>query len=485
MHITKTDFIQYLKCPNSLWLLKNDPDNYPHGEFSIFMEKLVQEGYEVERYVQEYFESNGKFEVSFQSEFKTQDGLFARTDALEIMGDGSAVLYEIKSSTSVKTDSNHNHIKDACFQKICTERAGQLIKRVFLVHLNGEYIREGEINTSEMLVFANITEDVADIESQTREEIEAALQFVASDQDLQGCTCREKTRSNHCDAFAIFNPDIPNSSIYSLPNLRQGKLNGLLSRGVVGLNGVPDDFQLTDNQRLVAKSAKTGIPQINETQISKFLSKLTFPLYFFDYETFSSAVPLLDGTGPHKQLPVQYSAHILEEDGTLSHKEYLEREARLPDRLVERMVKDIGPRGNIVSWHASFETTRNTEMSRLYADKAAFLSDINDRMVDLEVVFKNYYVDARFDGSTSLKKVLPVVCPSLDYGELEVQDGGSAMEAWWRMICASQKESDEIAENLLRYCKLDTYAMVEIFRFLARLVNFSSGMGAHQEPGIV
>lgn len=239
---------------------------------------------------------------------------------------------------------------------------------------------------------------------------------------------------------------------------------------VVRLQDVPEDYSLSENQRLVVDSAKAGAPLVNEAAISSFLSDLTFPLYFFDYETFSSAVPLLDGTSPHKHFSVQYSLHILDADGSLDHREYLEREPRLPDRLVERMQEDFGPSGSVVSWHASFEKTRNREMTERYPGSAEFLNSLNDRMVDLEDVFKTDYVDARFDGSTSIKKVLPVVCPHLDYKELEVQDGASAMEAWQRMINAAPDEADKIAADLLKYCERDTFAMVEIYRFLIDLV---------------
>ena len=470
MLLSKTDFIQYLSCPKALWLLKKAPDHYPHGEFSTFMQKLVREGYEVERYVQQFFDSACDRNVSFQAEFRTDDGLYARVDALENMGDGTTTLYEIKSSTSVKTDTKHNHIKDACFQKICAERTGQKIDRVFLVHLNGDYVRDGQIDPSAMLVFADITEAVNNVEAETSAEIDAALTFLASDQDMNGCSCIEKTRANHCDAFGIFNPEVPTPSIYSLPRLRVNKIGDLRSMDVLGLDDVPDDFPLSENQRLVVDSAKAGAPLINEAAISNFLSDLTFPLYFFDYETFSSAVPLLDGTSPHKHFSVQYSLHILDVDGSLHHKEYLERQARLPDRLVERMQEDFGPTGSVVSWHASFEKTRNREMAERYPGNAGFLNSLNDRMVDLEDVFKTDYVDARFDGSTSIKKVLPVVCPHLNYKELEVQDGASAMEAWQRMINAEPDEAEKIANDLLKYCERDTFAMVEIYRFLIDLV---------------
>ena len=121
---------------------------------------------------------------------------------------------------------------------------------------------------------------------------------------------------------------------------------------------------------------------------------------------------------------------------------------------------------SIISWHASFEKTRNREVAEAFPDKAEFLNDLNDRMVDLQDVFKSDYVDARFDGSTSIKKVLPVVCLHLDYSDLDVQDGSSAMEAWERMINAAPEEADGIARSLLNYCERDTFAMVEIYRFL-------------------
>ncbi len=469
IRLTKTDFIQYLQCPKSLWLFKNEPTEYPQGEFSTFMQKLVREGYEVERYVRKFFESEGDRDVSFQSVFETDYGLYARADALGHVGDGKTSLYEIKSSTSVKTDGKHNHIKDACFQKVCAERGGQNIDRVFLVHLNGGYVRDGEIDPSAMLVFADITEAVNDVEVETSAEIDAALVFLASDQDMSGCSCVEKTRANHCDAFSVFNSDVPTPSIYSLPRLRANRIRELRSMDVVRLQDVPEDYSLSENQRLVVESAKAGAPLVNEAAISGFLSDLAFPLYFFDYETFSSAVPLLDGTSPHKHFSVQYSLHILNADGSLDHKEYLEREPRLPDRLVARMQEDFGPTGSVVSWHASFEKTRNREMADRYPDNAGFLNSLNDRMVDLEDVFKTDYVDARFDGSTSIKKVLPVVCPHLDYKKLEVQDGASAMEAWQRMINAAPDEAEKIAADLLKYCERDTFAMVEIYRFLIDL----------------
>ena len=91
--LTKTDFILFLNCPKSLWLLKNAPDEYPHGEFSVFLQKLTREGYEVGRYVRQFFESAEGRAADFQTVFETEDGLFARADALEALAGGRTALF--------------------------------------------------------------------------------------------------------------------------------------------------------------------------------------------------------------------------------------------------------------------------------------------------------------------------------------------------------------------------------------------------------
>jgi CRISPR/Cas system-associated exonuclease Cas4 (RecB family) len=467
MQLTKTDFIQYLKCPKSLWMRKCDPENYPSGEVSAFFQKLTREGYEVENYVRQYFKNSKEGAVDFQRIFKTDDGLYARVDALQVTKEDKTFLYEIKSSTKVRTDNDHNHIKDACFQKICAERSGQRIDRVFLIHLNGDYVRAGEIDPSNLLTFIEVTEEVLRMFVETEAEIDEALQLLQKTQiDKGGCSCLMKSSAHHCDTFSIFNPEVPRPSIYSLPRMSAKKRHDLISKRVFDLNDVPHDYSLSDNQQVVLQAAKSGEPQINLAEIRNFFSRMKFPLFFLDYETFASAVPFFDETSPHKHIPIQYSLHVLEEDGNLSHKEFLQREPSLPRNLVEQLEIDIGPEGNIVSWHAPFEKTQNREMAIMFTDKTNFLNDINNRMVDLEDIFKNDYVDARFDGSTSIKKVLPVICPELSYKNLKIQSGTSAMESWQRMLKKDKEQADIIAGDMLNYCERDTLAMVEIYRFI-------------------
>lgn len=158
MSLSKTDFIQYLNCAKSLWLLQNRPAKYPVREFSEYAKKLASEGYLVEDYVRELVASyQAANEYSFQQVFKTEDGLYAKADMVLNNDDNSIDLFEIKSSTSVKDSNPHNQLKDAAFQTIVVTRCGHVVRNIFIVHLNGDYVRNRQVDPAELLTFADET----------------------------------------------------------------------------------------------------------------------------------------------------------------------------------------------------------------------------------------------------------------------------------------------------------------------------------------
>ena len=490
MYLTKTDFVHYLQCPKSLWLRKHKPKIYPHKAFSDFLKKITREGYEVERYAQMLFPDGvslpptidtamaktqdaimQKTKTLFQATVLTEDGLFARADILSRNDDGSYNLHEVKASTSIKKDKKHNHLKDACFQKITFERSGMRIEKVFIMHTDGNYVREIEIDPQKLLKKVDVTEEIKKIYDETEVEINNALSLLQAERvEEGGCSCLRKTKANHCDAFEYFNGALPEQSVWEIGNIREKKLCMLLDRDIQKIEDVTEDIELNDRQLRQVRSVIEKNVQIDEEKIQSMLAEMVFPLYFFDYEATVSAVPKIVGTKPWQQIPFQFSLHILDANNTLTHKEYLNENLSGTEKVLQafcEMVKDVG---SIVSWHASYEKGRNTEMAKMYPQYAEMLQNANDRMVDLEDVFKEAYTDAAFCGSTSIKKVLPVLCPNLSYENLAIQDGTQAMERWFAMV--EEKNStkhDTIKNALLEYCKLDTLAMVEIYKTVKNL----------------
>jgi hypothetical protein len=155
----------------------------------------------------------------------------------------------------------------------------------------------------------------------------------------------------------------------------------------------------------------------------------------------------------------------------LDHHQYLAREAELPLALIKSMEKVIDGKGSVISWHKSFENTRNKEMALLYPDKANFLNSVTERTIDLEDIFKAGYIDIAFGGSTSIKKVLPILVPELTYDNMSVANGTDAMEAFSKIIeLEDNSKKTKLREDMFDYCKLDTFAMVKIFEKISEII---------------
>lgn len=484
MHqLSKTDFIQYMNCPKSLWLLKNQPESYTKAEMTLFLEKLIQEGYEVEAYAAKLFpkaEALPDFgtpeytkealettnDTFLQASFLTTKGVFARVDVVQKQDDGSFHIFEIKSSTSIKTDAKHNHLKDACFQKYTLEQCGYQVSRVSMIHLNKDYVRFGDIDPEELFCIVDVTEDIEDIYPEVTQHIEDAVQYINKKEiNMTGCPCKENTRSNHCDSFDFFNPDIPDYSIYEIGRISKRKVQELLDMEVMKITDIPADYTLNEKQQLQVLSAKERSAVIDHHAIKEALGGLIFPLHFLDYETYASAVPKIDGIGPHQHIPFQVSIHTLQADGSVQHFEYLAESFELPEKLIQFMQKSTGDVGTYISWHAGFEQGRNKEMIKQFPQHAPYLEYMNTHMFDLEEIFKKDYVDYRFHGSSSIKKVLPVIVPQFSYADLEIQNGTMALDAWGRMVLDPNWDGDRASmrKDLLAYCELDTLAMLEIY----------------------
>ncbi len=149
--LTKSDFLQYLNCPESLWLKKNKPHKYPETELSDYDRKLSEDGYEVEELAQLLFPNAvkgirmGDLQDYPQTKFFFQVGftdgeLYCRTDILERTENGKWNIYEVKASTSVKKE----HLIDVSFQKYVLECCGFEVENVFLIHCNKDYIFNAE-----------------------------------------------------------------------------------------------------------------------------------------------------------------------------------------------------------------------------------------------------------------------------------------------------------------------------------------------------
>jgi len=227
-----------------------------------------------------------------------------------------------------------------------------------------------------------------------------------------------------------------------------------------------------ERQRRMQRVLLTGKPEL-APEAADEIKQLAYPRYYLDFETIGFIVPKWIGTRPYAQLPFQWSCHIEQADGTLTHAEFLGVSGESPMReFAESLINAVGKSGPVLVYNAGFENCRMSELAEMFPDLAKPLEAIIARVVDLLPITREHYYHPDMDGSWSIKAVLPTIAPDLDYANLgEVNDGGMAQTAYLEVIDpATDKERREtLIADLLRYCERDTLAMVRLARFLGQL----------------
>lgn len=468
MKLSKTKFASYITCSKSFWLRHRRPEMIRWAPPSAMQRTQMLEGQNVERASHPYLEATFGSGLAWQTTFET-DTLIARADFVRTNSDGSIDIFEVKASTKLKDSDGKDHIVDAAFQWLTASRAGKKVSSIHIVHLDGEYARAGEIDTMRLFKSVDVTDLVLERLKELEAEIDAAAAMLAEDEiDLNGCDCQFRGANSRCEAFAYLNPKVVADSAHYLPGIRKNRLQNW--GPAFDLRDIATD-ELTERHKLVQRALVTGRPVVDLAALEAFLGGVSYPIYFYDYETTGPAIPPAEGYRPYQAIPVQFSVHRLEEDGSLHHAEWLSDAHGQESELVNQLNAAIGPAGSTMAWHKSFELGCNTRLAHLHPAKAEFLSGLSERTIDLEIPFQKDYIDWGFRGSSSIKKVLPVMSPELQYRDDEVHDGTGAVEAWTQMIgLEAGCERSELRRQLLEYCKLDTLAMVRIFNVIQKLV---------------
>ena len=459
--ITKTDFVRYTQCPLYAWFWKNRPDLREGYQNS----RIADQGYEVEKLAYKLFDGQ---DVDFQAEVKT-DKYLARADILKRDATGIHI-FEVKSSTKKKTE----HVPDLCFQLNAFRDAGFDIASVNLILVNSDYVFDEKVGmeVDKFLKIEDLTEEIFKKADGFRLEMEQAHKVLTDEKEPSVAALKKTFKYPLPPKFSEYYWEgIPEFSIYDISNIRKNKLEALASRDILTIRDVPDDFDLSDSQKLQVQLTKGETNIVDRDAIKNELESLEYPLYFLDYETINPAIPFLDKQKPHQQVVFQYSLHILDEPGgEMRHVEFLHTERTNPiPHILAKLNENIGDKGSILVWYEPFEKGRNKEMAETCPEYQEFMEAVNDRVYDLMLIFKDKYVDYRFKGSMSIKNVLPILVPELDYKDLDIQHGGMAMDAIADLIEGKAEDPNILAKGLKKYCEQDTLAMVKIFEVLTSL----------------
>lgn len=488
MQISKSDYMLYLRQPAWLWLKKNEKETLPPIDDNLHA--IFNTGFLFETYAEQLFPGATRLGFSDYKEYislpkRTQDALRngSKTifqgrfeyddytficDVINVV-DGKLVdLYEIKSSTSAKLE----HEYDLAFQSMVLESCGYQVRNMYVIHVNNEFVKQGEINPKDITTITDLTDNVKSKKELTEQNAELAA-ATARKTIIPDPSPALANLGSYKEWLGIYRRHtvVPKYSIYDVAKLSQTQALQLEKDGVRLMTDIPANFVLTGKQSLQIQSTARDVPIVNKDSIAEYIDELEFPLYFLDYETYSGLVPYFDGQKPYQQIPFQYSLHILDNPtAELRQEDYLHSENSNPVSSLSAALKShIGDKGSVITWNMGFEKSCNTRMGQLASDYEAFYAKLNQRVVDLMIPFsRGWYVDKDFLGSASIKKVLPVLVPELSYSDLEIHEGGSAQRLWMETVLDEKRASEKarILANLKEYCQLDTLAMVKIYQVL-------------------
>ena len=487
--LSKSRYCKGIQCPKMLWMDKNMPDKAADMDETVLevgsmvgdVARSYSGDYELVHYSSDKQAMADKTKELIDSGAKTiaeasfvYDGLFCAVDILTIEN-GECNIVEVKSSTRVKDV----YVDDVAFQYYVLTNCGIKVKNVNIMHINSKYVRHGELNLQELFAIEDYTSEAKEKYDEVQENIDyirTYLDNIGSKEPIKDIDlCCDVPY--HCEYFDYCSRNLPEKSVFNIHRLNKDKKYEYYHDGIITFEDVINrQPKLSEKQRKQVETEYYNNPDyINKEEIKKFLNTLRYPLYHLDFETFQQAIPEYDGLKPYENIPFQYSLHIEYEDGRLEHKEFLAKEGEDPRRaLAERLCRDFPTDVCVLAYNMSFEKGVIQRLADTFEDLSEHLLAIRENICDLMIPFqKQYYYTKAMQGSYSIKFVLPALYPDdpeLDYHSLEeIHHGGEASSAFAKLSDKSPEEIERTRENLLKYCGLDTYAMVKVLDKLRKV----------------
>jgi hypothetical protein len=479
--LSKSKIISLLQCEKKLWMSSYKKDDASH---ELVVSSRMESGTTLGTLARELFPGGSLVENFDPSSAEVRTKLLLQKkagpiyEAMFIYNDIQVFidilvpekdgyhLIEIKSSTKVRDQ----HIIDAAIQTWVAKKAGLKINRTSVGCINNLFVYPGGGDYDGLFYLTDVTNDVSKYSSATKDWIKSARETLSKPEPSipMGSHCKAPYRCEFEDYCKSLTPNLP---IYPLRDLRlkKSKQEELESRGYTDLLEVP--INLIDDPKKVKlhQSILSGENYVSDNA-KKEIEAIAYPRYYLDFETIASAIPIWPGTAPYAQIPFQWSCHIEHSDGDIEHKEFLAEPNEDPQEACMKSLMNLFhgfKNGSMIAYNAGFEKKVLHNLASLYPESQALFNGICNKTYDLLPFCRSNFYNRDMHGSWSIKHVLPAIAPDLNYQALEIADGQMAQTAFVKM-CVEGLSGDEIVKlrsDLLKYCKLDTLAMVKIVRY--------------------
>jgi len=473
--ISKNLFLKTLECPVYAWHLYRGlipKDNSLSDEFLIMEAKkihnmaklLFEDGVQISGTFEECLQKTKEFvqdkniKTIFEPVFE-YNGFVAKADILHRTENNLWEVIEVKSGNKWK----HKYISDTAYISLIATKTIPSISKATLYLLSKDF----RLGNSIEELFNKVD---CSFEVFTKAEDFSILLDTVKDILLaeKPKTKKLKMPCKNCTLFKQCTGEGIEYHIFDLPRLSQLVFEKLCENKIYEIKKLPEDIELTQMQKVV-KDCVINDKVFVSPDLKKELEKIVFPCYYLDFESVMTIYPLYNNIAPHTQILTQYSIHKCDKiEHITDHFEYIADHTRdCRKQIVKKLIETLGIQGSIITY-SSAEKQIIEKLALLYPEFIEQLKLITDRIVDFEQILRTNYYDKRFHGRTSIKKVLPVMIPQMNYNELEIGEGDVALSAFAYMAMGlyDDEKIKETKQNLLKYCEQDTLALVEMHKFL-------------------
>lgn len=404
MNFSKSKYCTLWQCPKMCWLKKYRPEeeffdqslrsrltagnevgDLAMGLFGKFTETTVTKpdgGLDIPAMLLATRRLiDGGEEVICEAAFSFK-GLYCAVDILK-KTDGGYIIYEVKSSTH----EEYIYSVDVAYQKYVLQKCGLNVVGTYLVHIDGSYVRQGELDIQKLFKIVDISPTVDDELKSVGNNLQYAEKLLSTKSEPELDIDVRCTSPYDCGFWNYCTRDIPRPCVFDLYRLPFGDKIASYKKGMITFEDLlKKGAKLTEIQARQIDFALNDRPaHVDKEGVKDFLAELSYPLYFLDFETMQPAVPPFDGCRPYCQIPFQYSLHYMErEGGELEHKEFLGTSGEDTRRAIaESLCRDIPENVCVLAYNKAFECKRIEELAALFPDLAEHLLKIRFNIKDL------------------------------------------------------------------------------------------------------
>jgi hypothetical protein len=487
--LSKSRFVNGAQCHKLLWLKTYEP-GADELKISPAIKDIIDQGNQVGRLARERFPGGVLVELEhddperipltqrliaagtpaiFEASFFA-DRTFAAVDVL-LREDGAWTLIEVKSGSEVKD----KYVLDAAIQTHVAKAAGVDVQRTVIMHINKEFVAPlpGHAPAADLFVRDDVTYLVSGLLPVFPKLIEAQLVTLAGPQpDVPiGKQCREPDECPFQDGTRCWPPEP--DSVMRIQGLLYEKRFALFHGGTRTIPQLPRNYKLNDVQTRQRRSCETG-KLVVESTLAGELEPYTGRLGFLDFESVGRAVPVWSGTKPWEQIGVQFSYHEGPVGGPYTHEEFIAEPDTDPREAIATRLVEVTRKADRVLMYTSFEKTQIRSMQRFNPHLAGDLGALESKLLDLAQVVRHTVYHRDFAGSLSIKDVLRVMVPEMNYKDtVRIPDGSEASAKLARLLFYAGEltpaERQQLKDELLEYCEHDTFAMVKLLERLKAL----------------